>query len=53
MSKQPKTTRVSPLRVGVLLVVSLAVIGAFVYFIRPVVIQASAPGPTNFAGTST
>ena len=49
-ARPPKTTRVSPLRVGILVVVTLTVIGTFIYFIRPAVIPATPPGPTNFAG---
>jgi chitinase len=43
-------TRISPLRVGILFVITLAVIGTLVYFVRPAVITASSPGPTTFAG---
>ncbi len=48
--KEPKTTRVSFLRVGVLVIVTLAVIGGFLYFIKPQVIPPLPPGPSTFAG---
>lgn len=43
-------TRVSPLRVGILILVTVGVIAGLVYFFRPVVNPPGEPGPTNFAG---
>ncbi|MDI1289489.1 MAG: glycosyl hydrolase family 18 protein [bacterium] len=48
--RAPKTTRVSFLRVGVLVVTTLAVVAGFIYFIKPQVIPPQPPGPSTFAG---
>lgn len=48
--KPAKTTRISPLRVSVLVVVTLAVTVGIFYFIKPAVIPPLPPGPSTFAG---
>ena len=44
-----RTSRVSPLRVGILVVVTIAVVGGLFYFLKPAVIPPLPPGPTTFA----
>jgi chitinase len=48
-TKKPRTTRISFLRVGVLVVVTTAVIAFGLTVFRPVVAPAAAPGATGFA----